>query len=68
MATVSAKRAGSRAVARPMSWADICNVEPLTIDDAEAVGIPTAMATIDAETLDALGWGEAWTIAEGGAQ
>jgi hypothetical protein len=55
-----------RAVPREMSKADICNVEPLTADDFEALGFEDG-AGLDIDTLDALGWGESWTLATEGS-
>lgn len=52
---------------RTMSRADICNVEPITAADADALGLPAAVAYLDAGTLDALGCGDSWTLTDGGA-
>jgi hypothetical protein len=48
-----------RAVPRDMTRADIANVEPLTADDADALGLPLEWADLD----DA----DCWTLTEGGA-
>ena len=50
-----------RAVPRDMTRADICNVEPLTRDDFEALGF-------EDDGLDVLGWDDAWTLTVGGEQ
>jgi len=49
-----------RVVPRDMTRADICNVEPLTRDDAEALGLCLAVA--DFEDTDR------WTLTDGGEQ
>ncbi|HET6408759.1 MAG TPA: hypothetical protein VFG14_12815 [Chthoniobacteraceae bacterium] len=50
-----------RAVPRDMTRADICNVEPLSADDFEALGF-------EDDGLDVPGWDDAWTLTVGGEQ